>query len=293
MPKEKFLGISSIIAAVVIGGAWIYIANPKNMESEASNAKTLAALEKIVLPEKGVVLPVKWGGLGKQMIDAGVINQEKFEALYNQRSGLDEATRKLLTKTDNSQLVITKDDANTLLNLLWAFGLANKNSILEKGPMTDKQYGGDTGKFASTGGWTLSSGNSMSHYSRHAFVALTPEQQSLVESVSKNIYRPCCGNSTHFPDCNHGMAMLGLLELMASQGVSEVDMYKTALVVNSYWFPETYINLAKYFESQGMPWKKVDPKEVLGVEYSSASGYRNILNKIKPVEQQSGGSCGV
>jgi hypothetical protein len=89
------------------------------------------------------------------------------------------------------------------------------------------------------------------------------------------------------------MAMLGLLELMALQGVSEVDMYKAALAVNSYWFPETYINLAKYFDSEGTSWKKVDPKEVLGAEYSSASGYRNILNRIQPVKQQNGGSCGV
>ena len=133
----------------------------------------------------------------------------------------------------------------------------------------------------------------MDHYSKHEFFSLTPEQQQLVEEISWNVYRPCCNNSTYFPDCNHGMAMLGLLELMASQGASEMDMYKAALVVNSYWFPETYINLARYFDSTGMSWDKVNPKEVLGTEYSSASGYHNILNKVKPVERQSGGSCGV
>ena len=107
----------------------------------------------------------------------------------------------------------------------------------------------------------MAQGNTMNHYSKHEFISLTPEQQQLVEQVSWNIYRPCCGNPTYFPDCNHGMAMLGLLELMASQGVNEEDMYKAALAVNSYWFPETYINLAKYFESQGTPWKKLTPKK--------------------------------
>ena len=29
-----------------------------------------------------------------------------------------------------------------------------------------------------------------------------------------------------FSDCNHGMAMLGLMEFMASQGASEVEMMK-------------------------------------------------------------------
>lgn len=259
---------------------------------ESPEARETAKFEKEVLPTEGVVLPIRWGDLGAQMIKMGVIDQAKFEDLYAQRGGLDEATQKLLTGSDNGQLVITKDNANTVLNLLWALGLGNKNTILEKGPMSDKKYGG-AGGFASTGGWTLAKGNTMNHYSKHEFFSLTPEQQQLVERVSWNIYRSCCGNPTYFPDCNHGMAMLGLLELMASQGVNEADMYKAALAVNSYWFPETYINLAKYFDSVGTPWKKVDPKEVLGADYSSASGYRNILNKIKPIQQQNGGSCGV
>ena len=89
------------------------------------------------------------------------------------------------------------------------------------------------------------------------------------------------------------MAMLGLLELMASQGLSEEEMYKTALQVNAYWFPETYLIIAKYFEIQGISWDKVSAKEILGFDYSSGSGYQNLLQKIKPEEIKGGGSCGV
>ena len=259
---------------------------------ESLEAREAAKFEKAVLPAEGVVLPVKWGDLGAQMIKAGVIDADKFEDVYKNQGGLNEETRRLLYDSDDGNIKITKENSGVLLNLLWALGLGNKNTILEKGPMSDKKYGG-AGGFASTGGWTLAKGNTMNHYSKHEFVPLTAEQQQLVEKTSWNIYRSCCGNPTYFPDCNHGMDSLGFLELMASQGVNEADMYKAALTVNSYWFPETHINLAKYFDSQGTPWKKVDPKEVLGADYSSASGYRNILNKIKPVERQSGGSCGV
>ena len=119
------------------------------------------------------------------------------------------------------------------------------------GMMVDPKYGG-AGNFASTGGWTISKSSPMDHYSRHSLVVLTEEQQILVEKISRGVFRPCCGNSTHFPDCNHGMAMLGLLELMASQGVSEQDMWKTALIVNSYWFPDTYITLATYMKNKGV-----------------------------------------
>jgi len=38
------------------------------------------------------------------------------------------------------------------------------------------------------------------------------------------------------------MAMLGLLEIMASQGAKEDKMYKISQVVNSYWFPEIGID---------------------------------------------------
>ena len=250
-------------------------------------------LEKAVLPSEGVVLPVMWGDLGKQMIEKGVIDKDKFEEIYAQRGGLDENAKKLLYGENNEKLKMDAENSSFLLNLLWAFGLANQNKILEEGPMWDSQHGGDASQFASTGGWSLAQGDVMDHYSKHPFVVLTPEQQLLVERVSQNIYRPCCGNSTYFPDCNHGMAMLGLLELLAAQGVSEEDMYKTALQVNSYWFPDTYLTIAKYFEMRGVEWNKINPKEILGSAYSSASGYQQILEEVEPVQSSSGGSCGV
>src|SRR3989338_6097091 len=176
-----------------------------------------------------------WGDLGVKMIEAGVIDQTKFENLYNGRGGLSLLEQKLLTNSsDNENLIINSENSGMMLNMLWAFGLANKNPILSEGPMMTYSGAGlpaealvKAGNFASTGGWTLAKGSAMDHYNMHEFVKLTPDQQILVERVAKNIYRPCCDNSTYFPDCNHGMAMLGLLELIASQNVSEQDMYKT------------------------------------------------------------------
>ena len=80
----------------------------------------------------------------------------------------------------------------------------------------------------------------MDHYDIHEFIILTQEQQRLVDKISRKVFRPCCGNSAHFPDCNHGMAMLALLELMTSQGVQERELYSTANIVNSFWFPEEH-----------------------------------------------------
>lgn len=295
--KDRILQTSIVISALIIGGTWIYTTGLKYTPTQTGpRSKNLSAdaFEKKVLPPDGIILPVRWNDLGVKMIDAGVIDTEKFEPLYANRGGIDEETRALLYETSNGNLKMTPENSGVILNLLWALGLGNKNDILEKGPMTDLKYGPDgAGRFASTGGWTLGRGDAMLHYSKHRFFVLTPQQQEVVERISKNIYRPCCGNSTYFPDCNHGMAMLGLLELMASQGVSENEMYRVALQVNAFWFPDTYLTIAKYLEAKGIGWGEADPKELLGSNFSSAAGYRRILSEVSQPVQKPSGSCGV
>lgn len=201
------------------------------------------------------------GELKMQMVRAGVIDEAKFGT------------------------------ASTTLNLLWALGLSNKNRILEEGPMTDSRYGG-AGGFASTGGWTISKGNAMNHYSMHNFIGLTPEQQALVERASKNVYRPCCDNSAYFPDCNHGMAMLGLLEFLASRGASETEMYNEALKANSLWFPDMYGNIGTYLSQKGTDIRSVSAEKILSAEFSSASGYQAVIAALGP-DRNKGLSCGV
>ena len=305
MEKEKnnpyAIPFAIVIAGAMLSGSWLYISqNPPNKISEEKNQKiatarnvSVSALEEVVLPSAGVILPVSWGDLGAKLVSVGAIDGTRFQALYDERGQFTKEYESLLTGNNADKLKITKDNAGYLLNLFWALGLASRNPVLDSGEMMNKAYGG-AGNFASTGGWTMAQGNPMDHYSRHKFFNLTPEQQALVEKVSKGIYRPCCNNSTHFPDCNHGMAMLGLLELMASQGANEQDMWKAALAVNSYWFPDTYLTIATYMKNKNVEWRDVDPEEILGVNYSSGSGYQKIASQvITPSSSQGGGGCDV
>ena len=297
--KSQIIQSSILIVAIIISSFLGYTVGVKTGAQQlvkGSNQENLlvSKLEEKVLPSKGVTLPVTWGNLGVKLAEAGVIDADKFKTIYEQRGQYTEENRKLLEGINNGQIKITNENSGYLLNLFWALGLANKNEILEKGEMMDPRYGG-AGNFASTGGWTIAKGNAMDHYSKHIMFNLTPEQQALVDKVSRGIYRPCCGNSVHFPDCNHGMAMLGLLELMASQGASEQEMWKTALIVNSYWFPDTYLTIATYTKGKGIDWKDVNPQEILGAEYSSSQGYANISAQVTKPEQsqQQGGGCDV
>lgn len=287
--QSLYVQIAGLFFAMVVGTFLIFgrdtISPAKNMGQEYD------LLEASILPPGGIVLAVRWNDLGIRLVESGVVDAQKFELLYADRGELNQEIKQLLYDKDNGNIKIDPKNAGLWLNLLWAFGLSNKNPILEEGPMM--KYNGDASGFASTGGWTLAKGSAMDHYSSHEFVALTPKQQIIVERVSKNIYRPCCGNSTYFPDCNHGMAMLGLLELLAAQDVSEDEIYKIALQINSHWFPDTYLTIAKYFQTKGISWGQINFQEVLGRDYSSASGYQKILNEVGPFQNRGGQSCGV
>ncbi|MFA6405162.1 MAG: hypothetical protein WCW46_00225 [Candidatus Paceibacterota bacterium] len=300
--------VAIIIAGALLSGAWMFnnwLNLPVNQQKTTLAAQKkvqvqLSDAEKKVIPAGGVELPVTWGELGKQLTDVGVIDKEKFKKLYVDRQEWNAEYDKLLSGNNTGKIRVTPENSPFLLNLLWALGLAQNNPILfdKEDIMNPKYANGKTpgSTFASTGGWNMAVGNSMDHYGKHTFFNLTPEQQALVDKISRGVYRPCCGNSTHFPDCNHGMAMLGLLELMASQDASEQDMWKAALAINSYWFPDTYITIASYMkEKKNIEWKNVNPQEVLGVDYSSGQGFAKISAQVAPVSGSSrgGSGCGI
>ncbi|MBI5401241.1 hypothetical protein HZB05_00195 [Candidatus Wolfebacteria bacterium] len=299
--RDYFIPVSILISSIIISSAWVYTMGLKagtqqktNIASSQEKAAPVSELKEKVLPSQGVELHVVWGDLGAKLVSTGVIDADKFKAIYEQRESFTNEYKNLLLGDNNGKLKMTSSNSGYLLNLFWALGLGNKNPVLDTGEMVNPAYGGAK-NFASTGGWTIAQGNPMDHYSGHKFFNLTPEQQALVDKVSRGIYRPCCGNSTYFPDCNHGMAMLGLLELMASQGVSEQDMWKTALAVNSYWFPNNYLTIATYMKGKGIDWKDVNPQEMLGINYSSSRGYASIASQVVEPQQQNGGGngCGV
>src|SRR3989338_1366743 len=286
--REYQTPISIVLAGVLIAAAVYASQSQRNGPPAAAQSD----LQELVTPSSGVALPIVWGDLGVRLVASGTIDPDALKRLYQERSELPGEYDDLFTGRSSTPLKITRANAGRLLNLLWAVGLANKNPILEdKMEMMNPAYGG-AGNFASTGGWTIAKGDPMNHYGKHALIALTPQQQELVDRVSRGIYRPCCGNSTHFPDCNHGMAMLGLLQMMASQGVSEQDMYNAALAVNAYWFPDTYDVIAAHLQQKGVDWRQVPAQKILGADYSSATGFQNILSQVDAPSGSGGGGGG-
>lgn len=253
-----------------------------------------------VNPVEGYTIKASFGNLGPKMIASGVIDLEKFKETYEKSNQpLTEEQLAILEKGSDQKIIINRENSYFLLNFFWAMGLANKSPILDEGDMI--KYGGKegAGSFASTGGWTLSKGNAMNYYSKSSLIPLTKAQEALVFEVTSNIFRPCCNNSTAFPDCNHGMALLAVMQLMANNGATEKEMYEAGKYFNAYWFPGNYYDLALYFKNKdGKSFKDTDAKTILSRDYSSASGAQNIKKWLveKGLVQQppkTGGGCGV
>lgn len=259
-------------------------------------SKKIEEITKQVLPDKSR-LGVYFGDVLVKLVSYGAIDKEKFLALYEGRGGLTGEEKELLEKPSSEEIIVTIENAPLILNLLWPLGIANKTSVLSEGPM-GKEYKKDVANFASTGGWTVGKESGGALFNKFAIINLTVNQEAQVREIAEEIYRPCCGNSTYFPDCNHGAAMLGFIELAVSQGMNKEEIYKKALLLNSYWFPQTYAELAVYFQAKkNTPWNQVNPKEVLGVNFSSGQGYRAINKELQSEsllpKVEGGGGCGV
>ncbi|MBF8249448.1 MAG: hypothetical protein HW400_49 [Candidatus Levybacteria bacterium] len=295
-----WLVVILLLNSIMATGFIEYYIMKKNFNAQITAlAKTIKNPEELaqilkqkVLPQKGYRLAVRWGTIGKQLLESGVIDKTKYEELFAQ----DPASKKEmahLMNSSNESMVINETNSRFMVNTLWALGLVNKNKILEEGSM--KTYGkGDVMSFASTGGWSLGTKPTSELYSSAEIIKLTPEQQELVNKIALTVYRPCCGNSTEFPDCNHGMAALGYIELAVAQGVPKKQIYQDLLKLNSFWFPQQYVELAAYFDKQKTDWSKVDPKLALSSQYSSAQGSRQVQQSIQGIpglNVQQGG-CG-
>ncbi len=301
MAKTKKISVALVtflvLDALVLGAIASYYFSQRSFDNrliqlEAHKPENLIKTAQAkVLPADGYATKIKWGDIAKKLVEVGAIDEQKYRDIYTSKTaGADEL--EVLSGTSDRPIVINENNAGFIVNTLWAFGLTQKSKVLDEGPMRADPK--DTGRFASTGGWTLGQKEAMKLYSSEDLVSLTDDQQERIQRIAENVFRPCCGNSTAFPDCNHGMAALGYIELAVAAGLSEDQIYKDLLAFNSYWFPDTYVKMAVYFQKEeGKAWEKVDAKTALSRDYSSSAGAQKIEQAVQtePALNSKGGSC--
>lgn len=225
------------------------------------------------IPSAGIPTGIAFEDSIQKLIAAGVIDPDKFRASSNE---LPAWVERLLIASSADPIVFSQATAPYLVSLLWPIGLSNKAAFNENSPINTLSIP----SFASTGGWTLGrQQNGYVYFNRVEAVRMTAHQQAMVLAVARTTYRPCCNNSTLYQDCNHGSALLGLLELAAFQGATLKGLYRLALAANSYWFPDNYAKTALYFAHfHGKSWRDIEPKLILSAAYSSGSGWQANVN---------------
>lgn len=239
--------------------------------------KIFDQMNEAVMPPQGFQSKIFLHDAILKLAEKGVIDKDKFVALYKDRGGLPKELQDVFDRSSDTPMKLTIGNANVYVNLLWPLGLSNYMPSNKQSPVNGK----DLYNFASTGGWNLGKqARGGVYFNKFSIVPLTAAQEALVMKVAQSTYRPCCNNSTFFQDCNHGSALLGVLELGAAQGLNEKDLYLEALAFNSFWFPTTYIQMAVYFKVvKNIDWKDVDPQLVMSKDYSSISGFNQNVSQ--------------
>jgi len=224
----------------------------------------------VVTPKAGFTTNVQWGDIVTKMVKEGVLDPQKLEGILTKNYSQEMKPEwKAVLAGEDTNLTINNDNAVFMMYVLWTFAKHSNNEILTNSPIASYFENYDIGV-------------GRAGYGDTTLLTLTPDQQKIAKKVSENAYRPCCGNSTAAPDCSHGFSALGLIQLMASQGFSEKEIFDTFIQFNSFWFPETYIKNALYFKAtEGLDWKDVSKELVAGEKYSTVQGSYTAKNYLK------------
>lgn len=293
------------LAAVPIAGWSLGRAGPFSGSTTAGSIRTVTPEHAQALFEEAVAAVLPRGGFHSRialrdsilrLVSKSVIDPERFASVYEGRGGLPVEMEYRLRWPSHLPIHLTAANAEYYVNLLWPVGLANAIPSNRTSPVN----GPSLHTFASTAGWNLGQDEGGgAYFNKFQIVELTPEQEELAVRIAKNTFRPCCNNSTFFQDCNHGSALYGLLQLGASQGLTEGELYQEALAFNSFWFPQTYVQTAVYFKLlEGTDWTELDPKFLMGARYSALGPWEAAVGAklaeipgLLPAEDD-GVSCG-
>ena len=296
--RQKVFLVS--LTVIIVSAFWVGISYFRNeplfIFNSTSESTNKSSSDQRIVQENSpsISTGVKFSGFPQALVTNGVIDLDK----YNSLSLLSEEEKKLFSEDFEKEIILDDSNSGVLLNLLWGLGLAQKNIYLENSELGQMKKEGQLENLASTGGWMISSGTASKHFSQHNILNLTEEQQKKVSDMAHNIYRPCCNNHARFSDCNHGMAILGLLSLGVSQNLSDQQIYQLALKANYSWFPEQYAVIFNYLEviEKKNP-GDVSPRAILSNKYSSASGFTQVQKSLSAVSGgtnqrgSSGGGC--
>lgn len=261
--------------------------NPGSVQDGTSQSTTyLTGIEGQLFPPQGHTLPVKWDTVPEMLVKSGALNVSLIKnALQQDGQPLTRYEQGVLNGTETGNVILNYTDMPFVLYLLWGIGINNNNTIINEGPMT--HFGGNVNNLASTAGYAPLGRLSLGQID---LIRMTPAEQNISNYVAENTYRPCCNNPTMFPDCNHGAAALGLIELMAAQGFNQSTIFTGVEEFDVMAFPNQYVTIAEYLGMKGSSWSEMPARTILSSNFSSAAGFSQVQAYVSA--HQSGVSVG-
>jgi len=91
-----------------------------------------------VLPEKGFQSKIALGDSVVRLAQNGVIDRDRFLAIYKSNSSLPAELKGVLDKSTSHPILLTRENANYYVNLLWPLGLTNYMSSNKESPISGK-----------------------------------------------------------------------------------------------------------------------------------------------------------
>lgn len=274
--RRRFLGATSMFALGAIAGAGL---GAGVTVAIALRPDAVARARMAVLPREGRSTGIVFDTAVSRLIEGGAIAPDKIRALYQARNtDIPAWVGELLDgEPGSSEIVFTSDTVPHLLTLLWPMGLATRAAFNDSSPIA----GAHVNEFASTGGWPLGQEDTGGVYFNSVdTVALDGMANDLVLGLAERIHRPCCDNSTFFQDCNHGSALLGLLELGAAQGLDEKRLANAALAASAFWFPDQMTEVALHREIiEESSFAGTPALDLIGPERFSMSGWLHNIHR--------------
>ncbi len=259
LSKPRVRWVNGFTVALVA----IFIVLGETVPPAWAERSEIEALRKQVAPAEGVTIPVEWGNLLPDLkaldaVDAELLNKGLVSA---RGYGLTATEIERFNGTSREFVRIDNESKTYLMYIFWALAFVNSNPILNS---SAHMYENNTSPVGAA------------KYGSHAILEFNETEQSLIDDIALNSYRPCCNGPTLKPDCSHGFAALGLVEFLVSKGLERDKIFKILLQFNGYSFTDQYIDIALALEEQGQNWSNVNATQVVGYSYSSLEAHQAI-----------------
>jgi len=102
------------------------------------------------------------------------------------------------------------------------------------------------------------------------------DQQNTFNTLTKEIYHPCCDVPISSCGCKHSVAAQGLIKYLLTEGYSNDKIKDEIFLWDRYWWPKHYAIAAIYLNSQGTNPSAVSTADWLGPNLSTIRSGRKM-----------------